>query len=232
MDNRELISLGIKLVNDHIMIDDEQGLVIDTGSPHSFHESGLIKLGGKSIDVANSLPGVLCDYLSKKIGVRVQGIMGVDIIHQYRTLISLKDSLMFINDDDSSLWQLQSIPLPMNLFGIKIQINGQQARMVVDTAAPVSYINRRYVYGQRSVDTVNDFSPYCGDFEAEIYEGETSMGLSLGDFIYTQRYGIPPPIVSLMLDSLSVDGIIGVDLFKRYRLQLFNGHVFLPPQGI
>ena len=231
-DNNEFVSLGIKLVNGHILVDDVQGLVVDTGSPQSFHESGRIEFEKFCADVATSLPGVLCDYLSKKIGVDVHGVLGMDIIGRHWTQISLKDNLMFINDDAPNGFQLRSLQLPMNMLGMIITINGWDARMVVDTAAPVSYINQRYVRELECVDRVTDFSPYCGDFETEVYECETDLGVGVYDSKYTQRYGTPPPIVALMLERLNVDGIIGVDIFNKFRLQIRNGVLYVPPQGI
>jgi hypothetical protein len=50
--------------------------------------------------------------------------------------------------------------------------------------------------------------------------------------VYSQRFGIPPQAVSMTLGMLDVDGVIGIELFKRYRIQFNNQTVYLPPQGI
>ena len=54
----------------------------------------------------------------------------------------------------------------------------------------------------------------------------------VGQGVYSQIFGIPPQVISMTLGLLDIDGVIGIELFKRYRLQFNNQVVFLPPQGI
>jgi hypothetical protein len=79
----------IRLINNHIIVDAEQQLIVDTGSPVSFHSSGMINLCGESIAVKTSIPGVSADYLSSKVGTRIDGLLGMDIIHRYPLMIDL-----------------------------------------------------------------------------------------------------------------------------------------------
>ena len=47
----EFSSIAIEEVNSHIIINDEQNVLIDTGSPLSFHQSGQIVLGYETFNV-------------------------------------------------------------------------------------------------------------------------------------------------------------------------------------
>ena len=72
---------NIILSRDHILIDSADGiLLVDTGSPMSFHENGMIRLGDEEFQVPTSLMGVDASYIADKVGERVSGLLGMDII--------------------------------------------------------------------------------------------------------------------------------------------------------
>lgn len=233
----EFSSHRIKETNNHIVTDDEQLLLIDTGSPLSFHKSGRILLGGEEISVPTSIMGVTDDYLTQKVGCEIHGIIGLDIINQYHTLISIKDNLMFINDDAVYREKLRrAVPGgPIGgIIGVEMSINGRVARMLVDTGAKISYIKKEFVEGLNIKDIVEDFSPYIGDFKTPVYSCQTELLSSNGNVIasYMQDYGEMPQIVLMTIEMVKMDGIIGFDLFKKFRLQLKQGEIYFPPQGI
>lgn len=231
MKRLEFASIKIKLVNNHIVIDDGQGLVLDTGSPLSFHQSGKIDVCGQIVDVPTHLPVVSCDYLCSNVGQDIRGLLGMDIISQHCTMVSVRDNLLFINDNASYYHHFIPYELQMgNLLAIRIKVNGIPARMIVDSGAPISYISEVYLKGLNSVGIAYDFSPYCGHFETNLYECETDTQIQGVKF--QQRYGTPPPQIRMKLGQLHADGIVGVDLFKLFRLQLKDSRVFFPPQGI
>lgn len=174
------------MVNNHIVTDDEQLLLIDTGSPLSFHKSGRILLGTEEISVPTSIMGVTDDYLTQKVGCEIHGIIGLDIINQYHTLISIKDNLMFINDDAVYREKLRrAVPGgPIGgIIGVEMSINGRVARMLVDTGAKISYIKKEFVEGLNIKDIVEDFSPYIGDFKTPLYSCQTELLSSNGNVI-------------------------------------------------
>ena len=233
----EFSSHRIKETNNHIVTNDEQLLLIDTGSPFSFHKSGRILLGAEEISVPTSIMGVTDDYLTQKVGCEIHGIIGLDIINQYHTLISIKDNLMFINDDAVYREKLRrAVPGgPIGgIIGVEMSINGRVARMLVDTGAKISYIKKEFVEGLNIKDIVEDFSPYIGDFKTPLYSCQTELLSSNGNVIasYMQDYGEMPQIVLMTIEMVKMDGIIGFDLFKKFRLQLKQGEIYFPPQGI
>ena len=144
---------------------------------------------------------------------------------------------MFINDDAVYREKLRrAVPGgPIGgIIGVEMSINGRVARMFVDTGAKISYIKKEFVEGLNIKDIVEDFSPYIGDFKAPLYSCQTELLSSNGNVIvsYMQDYGEMPQIVLMTIEMVKMDGIIGFDLFKKFRLQLKQGEIYFPPQGI
>lgn len=223
--------INVQLINNHIVLDDGQGLILDTGSPLSFHTSGVINICGRRISVPTSLPMVPNDYLHNNVYRGAEGLLGMDIINKYPITISLNNSFIIVGDDA----HFQELPtVNVNpLVGIQLVINGSSARMIVDTGAKLSYISHHFTAGLQPIGSERDFSPYMGEFNTEVFNCETLLAnLYIGDVSYTQKYGTPPPLLAMMLKQMNVDGVIGVDLFKQFRLQLKERKVYFPPQGI
>ena len=219
--------------NDHIIIDNGQSIVFDTGSPMSFHDSGIIDIGGDSIAVPRSLLGVTSNYLTENIGCELHGLLGMDIITKHPLMIELKSGFMFFDDDDNYGNKFHSIHTNQlgGLIGIEIMINGRFARMFVDSGAKISYINKAFTNGLPIQRTADDYSPYIGKFQTSLFCCETHL-LVNNCKPYIQEYGTPPQQIEFLLNQYHMDGIIGIELFKRFRLHLLNGELYFPPQGI
>ena len=226
-----LLEYTIKLVHNHILIDDGQKLILDTGSPLSFHKYGKISIEENTIAVSQSLPGINSSYLTNNIGCEIHGLLGMDILKQHPVLISLKDGFMFFDDDnfDNTFLSANNSQKMGGLIGVEIILNGRKARMIVDSGAPISYVNNSYTNGTKSKYIKSDFSPYIGKFQTVIYDCAVDL---LVNQKCIMEFGSPPPVLKTMLRQLNVDGILGVELFKRFRLHIRGGRLHFPPQGI
>lgn len=230
--NNSVEMLTIKLINNHIVIDDGQNLILDTGSPYSFHSSGKIHICGKSISVPTSLTSVSSEYLRNNVYDKAEGLLGMDVINEYPFTLSIKDDFVIIGDDVKSYQTLPKLNISP-FVGLQLLINGHHANMIVDSGAKLSYIDSRFTIGLHSIGHEKDFSPYIGEFIIELFNCETVLpNLYIGKISYVQKYGTPPPMLSAMLCQLHVDGILGVDFFKQFRLHLRECQLFFPPQGI
>lgn len=234
----EFSSYTLKVVNGHIVIDDEQLLLIDTGSQISFHKSGNITLGKEKFNVPISVMGVTDKYLTQKVGAEINGVLGMDVIKKHIITISLKNKLLFFNDDAEYSCKLcPAVPCEKlgGLLSIELLINGRNARVLVDTGAPISYIDSSFVDGIERKTIVDDFSPYEGDFKVPTYECKVDLMMNNGRLelnSYKQDFGEMPPTISKIVSTLNMDGIIGYEFFKKFRLQINKGDIFFPPQGI
>lgn len=157
----------------------------------------------------------------------------MDIIHRYPLQISLSDNMLFIDDNANYAPSFKGT-LAQGLIAIEMLVNKRALRMIVDTGAPIAYIKRTIVAGLAPVREVEDFNPLIGTFKTYTYRCEVNLIIedlpSLPS--YHQEFGILPVRLESILSMLHFDGIIGIDLFKRYRIQIKAGKLFLPPQGI
>lgn len=225
---------SIKLVNNHLIITENgQNIIVDTGSPVSFHPSGNLVFGENLIPVQTYYAAVTPEYLSEKVGCEIHGMLGMDIIGSIPILFDLKNGQMVL--DDNAVYTNHFIKYPPGqsegrYIAITISVNGNTANVILDTGAPISYILPGFVAGLECVEIMNDFSPlYGGDFKTKTFNCEVDT--QTGHERYSQRFGVPPQEVSKTLEGYNIDGIIGIEQFKRFKLQIRNGIVYLPPQG-
>ena len=215
----------IELVRGHIIVNDDRGsrVLIDTGSPLSFHSEGLIALGGESFEVPSSLMGTDSDYVSDNVGVRVDGLVGMDILGD-GVLIDVPRGRIVLGHPTDGMTRVPS----KGMFGYmaaEMDIRGRRATILIDTGAPTSYVSPSLTEGLSAVDNVTDFNPMVpgGTFETPIFEfpvlfaGQESV----------IRAGHLPSLMRATLRLLGVDGVIGMELLKLQALLLADGGVWV-----
>lgn len=230
--------MNLSLLNNHIVINESENILVDTGSPYSFHPSGFLTLDNDKVEVRSSLPGLSREYLSEKVGADIHGLIGMDIINKLPTFFHLRHGFIYFNDDGEyyghpsfNMYKLPSVA--RGLFAIIISVNHHFAKMIVDSGAPISYIHPRFLEGLTPDATLVDFSPYIGEFQTQTYICDVDILVNTShETRYKQAFGIPPAAISMILKQFNVDGIIGVELFKRYTMRVKNGVLNFPPQGI
>lgn len=221
---------SVRQVNNHIIIEENgHNILVDTGSPLSFHPSGNLVFG-EEFPVSHTYLGVTPQYLSDNVGYEIHGLLGMDIINRMPVTFNLEEGFVLFDDEAEYTNAFEMYPLgpsAMGLVAIKISVNNRRAKMIVDTGAPISYIAPGFVEGLESVGMMDDFHPSIGNFQTETYNCDVYT--LIGDEPYSQIFGIPTQELSITFGMLNVDGIIGVELFKRYRLQIKDQSVFLLP---
>lgn len=215
----------IELVRGHIIVNDDRGsrVLIDTGSPLSFHSEGLIALGGESFEVPSSLMGTDSDYVSDNVGVRVDGLVGMDILGD-GVLIDVPRGRIVLGHPTDGMTRVPS----KGMFGYmaaEMDIRGRRATILIDTGAPTSYVSPSLTEGLSAVDNVTDFNPMVpgGTFETPIFE----FPVSFAGQEYVIRAGHLPSLMRATLRLLGVDGVIGMELLKRQVLLLADGGVWV-----
>lgn len=223
----------------HLLLKNTQGnLVIDTGSPVSFHEDGIIELGDCKMNVSNSLnEKVNSRYLNKNIGIEIKGLLGMDFMGKYATVFNTRkfggfisfDEELFYGTDAMESFSIAGCP------GIVMKVNGMSVRMLVDSGAPLSYIDEKFFKDATFVGRKKDFYPMLETdvFFADTFELPCHIGCgNHKDKDLKLVFGLPPTDLGLTLRQIGVDGLIGYDLFRNFRISLEKGQVVLPPQGI
>jgi hypothetical protein len=214
-----------EIVRGHILITDDRGsrVLLDTGSPLSFHSNGIIALGGESFNVPTSLMGTDAGYVSNNVGVPIDGLVGMDILG-CGVLIDVPAGRIVFGESTEGRTRVPS----QSFFGYlsaDMDIRGRRARMLIDTGAPTSYVAPSMTDGLPTLDTVTDFNPMVpgGTFSTPIFE----FTASFAGQEFTMRAGYLPTILSAPLAIIGIDGIVGMELLKRQSLLIADGEVWV-----
>ena len=221
------------IVNRHLLINDGRGnMLIDTGSPASFHVESQIHIGEDSHMVPTTYMGTTIQYLSQKVGCEIVGLIGMDILCQYTVWINTPQCGNFISfskgDTIPSTYPVESFTI-MSIPGICMKVNGQRAKLLFDTGAHISYISDSYYQNIPIARQSADFSPLLNaEFNVDLYNLPTHFY----DKMVNIEFGSMPLELKAMMLQLHVDGIVGYDFIQHFRIVLDKGIVKIPPQGI
>ncbi len=215
---------NIILSRDHILIEGVDGiLLVDTGSPMSFHEKGLLHIGGEEFSVPASLMGVDASYIADKVGERVSGLLGMDIISRLGMKIDIPGGKLFFHPSTDGMNRIPS-RMGMGYMSVEMVLAGKPARIILDTGAPTSYVSGSFTEGLNPIDQVTDFNPLVpGDsFETPIFEFPATFAGN--DF--TMKAGHLPDSLQMMLSVLGVDGVVGMEILKRFPVSIAEGNLW------
>jgi hypothetical protein len=215
----------IEIVRGHILVNDDRGsrVLIDTGSPLSFHSEGVIALGDETFNVPTSLMGIGSDYVTENVGADIDGLVGMDILGN-GILIDVPHERIVLGHTTDGLTQVPS----QSLFGYmaaEMDIRGRKAMVIIDTGAPTSYVMSSLTDGLSEIERVTDFNPMVpgGTFETPIFE----LPVSFAGLNFNMRAGHLPSLLRTTLSILGVDGVIGMELLQRQPLLIANGGVWV-----
>lgn len=196
-----------------ILLDDEMRYVIDTGSPVSFSDTQTITIGGKTIEVVQNYLGYTPASLSNNIGTQVNGLIGVDILNDYDMLIDPKNNKILITDNTLRIdgeaigcEYLMGIPI------ISATIYNNTYKLIFDTGAKISYLNRELITDMQVLGEVEDFYPGYGSFVTETYLAPLAIGTQNVDLVV----GVLPQALLVMFNIFNTAGIIGSELLNSY----------------
>lgn len=133
---KEAIVISKKYILTHST---EGYVIVDTGSPSSYHESGQITFGGVNHACSTSMIGVDSRALSAEVGLPVVGLVGMDIMNTCNHIFFDYTNAQITVDDDRRDVS-DAIPLPsgsiMGVPYIDIPVENRRARVFLDTGAP------------------------------------------------------------------------------------------------
>ena len=213
------------ICNDHVLFDNGSGLVLlDTGSPLSFHESGTMQIGDEFVKVPTSFPQVNADYLCRNVGTEVRGLLGMDCIGGFRTLIDIPAKKIVFGAAMENFVEIPSFFF--RIPGLILNVEGRVARVFLDTGAPVSYFSRKFTDGKIPCGRKEDFSPMLvsGRFETDIF----SLNTIYSGESFKIKAGNLPPEMELLLQMSGVDGVVGIEILQKSGILFADGKIFIP----
>ena len=220
-----MVEFNIILSRDHILINsDGDILLVDTGSPMSFHENGSIHLGGEVFPVSTSLMRVDSAYVADKVRQPVSGLLGMDIIGRLGMKIDIPGGKLSFSPSTDGMSRVPS-GRGLGYMSMEMTLAGRPARVILDTGAPTSYVSESVTSGLNPVGRVTDFNPLVpGDtFEAPVFEFPASFAGNE----FTMRAGHLPDTLQMTLSLFSVDGVVGMEILKRYPVAIADGGVWV-----
>ena len=216
----------IKLSIGHILIEGGNGrLLVDTGSPFSFHESGRLILGGQEFSVPTSLNGTDAEYVSEHVNDRVSGLVGMDIIDRLGGVrIDLPAGKLTFGCGTEGMRRVPS-HTGLGYVFMDMTINGRPVHVILDTGAPVSYVSPSLTEGLIPVDRVTDFNPMVpgGTFETSIFE----FPASFAGRDFSMRAGHLPKLMDAAISLLGVKGVVGLEILSRFPVAIVDGSVWV-----
>lgn len=197
---------------------DGQRWLVDTGLPTSIAPRGRVRVEGRDFSVAREYLGVTVGTLAELVGVRLDGLLGADILAQFDALFDLPKQRLRLSDAPLtlaghrvSLEQFQSVPI------IGVGIAGASMRMFFDTGAPVSYLQDPVRRKFPPSEPYDDFFPGVGAFTTDTCLVEAEIAHERMQL----RCGELPGLLGLTLSLAGVSGIVGNEVMLRRPVGFF-----------
>ena len=223
----------LRLAGGHLLVNDDRGttLLLDTGSPLSFHSDGIIALGNDTFNVGTSLMGTDSGYVTDNVGTNVDGLVGTDILGRCGVLFDVQGGQVILGHPTDGMTRVPSHSLLGYIF-VDMGIRGHDAKVILDTGAPISYVSPSVTEGLAAVDTVTDFHPTMGSFETPIFEFPASFAgrsfeMRAGHLPSIDEGGIGIGNMGTILSFFGIDGIVGMELLKHQPLLMADGGVWV-----
>lgn len=210
-------TFDINLVEGHLLISDNGNtILVDTGSPMTVHKERKLNFLGREFNTHSSILGNTVGDLSKLAGIEFSTLMGMDILSQYRVVFDYENRKMtFLTEEETGM---EGTVYPIaDITGVKalsMEINGQPLMMAIDTGAPLSYVDRMITDDFEPIGEKQDFHPMTGRFTTPVFKLEAEFGGKR----FTGTYGNLPTLMGMSLKLGGLDGVVGYDFFKSFKV--------------
>jgi hypothetical protein len=200
-----------------IMTDNENVILIDTGSPITVHTTNELEFLGKKHSVTSNYLGVDIERLSSQIGRKITTLLGTDILSKYSVIFDYQKKRIHF---DSLPESPQTDGMPIELYSgipiVKFRINGDNLKAFFDTGAQLSYLRDDITSNYEKSGVSNDFHPTIGSFVTNTFDIKTELNSNKFDV----KYGNLPLSIKPLLDMANVDAILGFDFLKSFIIRL------------
>lgn len=209
----------INLVDGHLLISDNGNtILVDTGSPLTIHKENSLAFLGRERRVHTSMSGNDVKAISSLAGIEFSTLLGMDIMSEYRVVFDYQNlELTFLDREEP---EMAGDVLPLyNVAGasvVDVEMNGRSLKMAVDTGAPLSYVDNFVTDRLEPCGEKEDFHPIAGRYVTKVYELEGAVGGKP----FNGLYGNLPMKLGLPLNMFGINGVIGYDFFKSFKIEL------------
>jgi Ca-activated chloride channel homolog len=208
----------LQRINGHLFTTiDRMQVLLDTGIPISMGPEQGWYFMHELHPMSQGYLGLTLENIRQFVDAPIHVLMGTDVLKKKCLLFELKrERISFSSRPLIRSQHNFQLSLLMGVPGLNIDVSGEACEMFLDTGSKLSYVSSAFTKDLKSKGTEKDFYPGLGEFETEVYEVE----LSLGDLAFTLRCGVLPSLLETTLLVSGKKGIIGVEFFKKFTVQL------------
>lgn len=183
--------------------------LIDTGSPVSFTERGLLWLCGRYFKLPSNGHGLTINRLRDYVGIDdVSGLIGNDVLNQFDHVWDLQNGMATVSTGKMAIGgpNVKEISLSLSTHPfIKVWVDGQVTESIFDTGAKVSYFPEHIRTRYPSAGAIHDFHSSVGRYVTPT----STIPMKIGTVTKELRCASYGP-----LGWSGKNGIIGIDLIK------------------
>ena len=221
-------TFDINFYDGHLIINnDGQKVLVDTGSPVTIGSSDHFVFMDQEYECITSLMGKDISSISEMMGSDIDVLMGMDVIGKYDMLTDYKSKKVTFSSEEIPFEPICTIPIAQTegVFFVILKVKGEDVRLFLDTGAKISYIAEAYTSDETAIEVLEDFYPVIGKFKTPIY----AMEASIDGQSFPVKFGTLPTLIAMSLQMMGNEGIIGYDLFSKYKvlLDFQNNQMFL-----
>ena len=160
--------------------------------------------------------GLTTKELSDLAGIKIDILIGCDVLSEYKIRIRWQDHCIDIGKDTPDGVTVDRMDSMMGCPVFPLRIGNRDTKAIFDTGAHLSYISPALIAGIPQSGEKEDFHPINGHFTAPTYNVETA----LGGKNFTMVYGTLPGILGMSTDmAMSMSGssaVIGTQLLEYF----------------
>ena len=201
----------------HMVVTLPEGrFILDTGSPQTFGRPKAITFGSERHALGAPIVTLDFDSLVARLGLQVDGILGLDVLAEHDTLWDGPAGRLCIGASpvDSSA---TAIPAQVGL-GLMVNgtINGIPAQCVFDTGAHVGYVfSERFVAGAPRLGAIYDFNPIIGDIDnSESWR----VPVEWHGIRFEEQVGILTGAIAVACNMAGIEAIVGCSWLPTRRV--------------
>ena len=204
----------LRLVNGCLVTEvDGRSVLVDTGAPISISRDPQWTFMDRPHKLVPSYLGVNLDLISREVGQPIDVLLGADILKHLQVGIHLPAGR--ISFETQALLRYDE-RLPLELFmgvpAVKVQVNGQESQLYLDSGSRLCYLQAAAVRGMTPAGHEEDFFPDFGRFETDTY----TLPVQIGLHSIPLTFGVLPPLLETAVLVSGCKGIIGTELFKHF----------------
>ena len=208
-------TIPYRMVDGHIIVTSEDGKIclIDTGSPCSVGNAEIVMFAGSRYPLQSTFLGKAADELPGPISVRIDVLVGVDILNRYDLLIDpVRKELVFSDDELDLEGEQLSIEQVMGVPIVTADVGGTRLKMFFDTGAKVSYVDEKTADAYPRVGTAQDYYMTVGPFQTAIHR----IPMMLGSLTIVLGCGTLPQSLQFSLAAAGAAGIVGNEILVNF----------------